>query len=71
MKEGYRAWGVLKSMLSNLGFGINVKKCLYEWVIVLTALCGTEAGHMRSSERRKMNVLEIVFEKFDWSVTNG
>ena len=38
MNEGYRAWGVLKSVLSNSGLGIKAKKCLYEGVIVPTVL---------------------------------
>ena len=29
MNEGYRAWGELKSMLSNSGLGIKAKKCQY------------------------------------------
>ena len=49
MNEGYRAWGALKSVLSNRGFGINSKKCLYEGVIVPTALYGAEAWGMRSA----------------------
>ena len=57
--EGYKASGALKSVLSNRGFGINTKKCLYERVIVPTALYGAEAWCMRSAGRRKMNVLEI------------
>ena len=36
MNEGYRVWGALKSVLSNRGLGIKVKKCLYEGVIVPT-----------------------------------
>ena len=67
MNEGYRAWGVLKSVLSNRGLGIKAKKCLYEGVIVPTVLYGAEAWCMRSAERRKVNVLE----KFGWSVANG
>ena len=59
MNEGYRAWGALKSVLSNKGLGIKAKKCLYEGVIVPTALYGAEAWGMRSTERRKVNVLEI------------
>ena len=59
MNEGYRACGALKSVLSNRGLGIKVKKCLYEGVIVPTALYGSEAWGMRSSERRKVNVLEM------------
>ena len=59
MNEEYRAWGELKSDLSKRGLGINVKKCLYEGVIVPTAMYGAEAWDMRSAERRKVNVLEM------------
>ena len=38
MNEGYSAWGALKSVPSNRGLGIKAKKCLYEGVIVPTAL---------------------------------
>ena len=59
MNEGYRAWGALKSVLSNRGLGIEAKKCLYEGGIVPTALYGAEAWGMRSAERRNVNVLEM------------
>ena len=59
MNQGYRAWGSLKSVSSNRGLGIKAKKCLYEGVIVPTALYGAEACGMRSAERRKVSVLEI------------
>ena len=59
MNEGYRASGTLKSVLSNRGLGIKTKKCLYEGVIVPTALYGAEAWGMRSAERWKVNVLEM------------
>ena len=39
--------------------GIKAKKCLYEGIIVPTALYGAEAWGMRSAERRKVNVLEM------------
>ena len=39
--------------------GIKAKKCLYEGMIVPTALYGEEAWGMRSAERRKVNVLEM------------
>ena len=42
MNEGYRDWGVLKSVLSYRVLGIKAKKCLYEGVIVPTALYGAE-----------------------------
>ena len=32
--------------------------------------CTAEAWGMRSATRRKVNVLVIVFENFDWNVTN-
>ena len=59
MNEGYIAWGALKSVLRNRGLGIKAKKCLYELVIVPTALYGAEAWSMRNAERRKVNVLEM------------
>ena len=59
MNEGFRTWGALKSVLSNRGLGIKAKKCLYEGVIVPTALYGAAPWGMRSAERRKVNVLEI------------
>ena len=69
MNEEYRAWGALKSVLSNRGLEKRVKKCLYEGVIVPTALYEAETWGMRSAERRKVNVLEMM--KFGWSVANG
>ena len=59
MNDEYRAWRALKSVLSNRGLGIKAKKCLYEGVIVPTALYGADAWGMRSAERRKVNILEI------------
>ena len=59
MNEGYIAWEEPKSVLSNRGLRIKTKKCLYEGVIVPTALYGAEAWGMRSAERRKVNDLEI------------
>ena len=59
MNEGYRAWGALKSALSNRGLEIKDKKCLYEGVIVQTAVYRADAWGMRSAERRKVNALEM------------
>ena len=60
MNEGYRVWGALKSVRSNRGLGIQAKKCLYEGVIVPTALYGVGALGMSSAERRTVvNVLEM------------
>ena len=61
-----RAWGALKSVLSNRGLGIKRPRIVY------TKEYGAEAWGMRSAERRKVNVLEMTcFEKFGWSVANG
>ena len=51
MIKGYRAWGALKSVLSNRELGMKAKKCLYEVVIVPTALYGAETFGMISAER--------------------
>ena len=59
LNDGYRTWGALKSVLSNRGLGVKVKKCPYDGVIVPTALYGAEAWFMRSAERRKLNVLQM------------
>ena len=63
MNEVYRAWGALKSVLSNGGLIIQDKKCLYEGVIVPMALYGAEAWTMRSAERRKVNVREMKYTR--------
>ena len=62
MNGGYREWGALKSVMSNKELGLKAKKCLYEGVIVTTALYGEEAWGMRSAERRK--VLREVLKHF-------
>ena len=42
MNEGYRTCDALNSVQSNRGLWIKAKKCLYERVIVPTALYGAE-----------------------------
>ena len=59
MYEGYKAWGLQKSVVSNSGLEISGEKCLYERVIVPMVLYGEEAWCMRSAERRKVSVLEL------------
>ena len=46
-------------MLRNRGLGIKANKCLYEGIIVPMTLYGAKAWDMRSSERNKVNVLEM------------
>ena len=45
--------------MSNRIQGIKAKKCLDERVIVPILLYGEEAWGMRSTERRKVNVIEM------------
>ena len=59
-RQWYRTRRALKSVLSNKGLGIKAKKSLYEGVIVPTASHGAEAWGMRSAERRKVSVLEMM-----------
>ena len=59
MNKGYKAWGVLKCVLRNRGLRINAKNCLYEGVIVPTALYGAEAWDIRGAERKKVNVFQM------------
>ena len=51
----------LNSLLSNIGLGIKANKCLYERLIVQTALYGAEALGMRSAEGRNVNGLEMKY----------
>ena len=60
INEGYRAWRVLKSVMSIRGLVIKAKKCLYVGIIVSTALYGAEAWGMWST-KTKVDV-------FEWSV---
>ena len=49
--EGCRAWGALKSVLSNRGLGIKAKKCLYEGVSVPTACMEQRHGYEKCCEK--------------------
>ena len=48
-------------MLNNRGLAINVKKCLYEGVIVPTELYTAEELGMRNVKRRKYNIFETKY----------
>ena len=51
VNEGCKVLGALKGVLKNRGLGMNVKKVLYEKVVVPTVIYG--------SERQKLNVFEM------------
>ncbi len=49
--------------------GMNAQRKLYEGIVVPTALCGAESWNMGASERRRLNVMEMVSEEPVWSNT--
>ena len=48
--------GALKGVMKNRGLGMNVKKVLYEKVVVPTVMYGSESWGMKVTERQKLNV---------------
>ena len=61
MNEGCKVMGVLKGVMKNRGLEMNVKKVLYEKVVVLTVMYGSESWGMKVTERQKLpvNVFEM------------
>ena len=51
--------GALKGVMKNRGLGMNVKKVLYERVVVPTVMYGSESWGMKVNERQKLNVFEM------------
>ena len=51
--------GWIGSVMKNRGLGMDVKKVLYEKVIVPTVMYGSELWGMKVSERRRLNVFEM------------
>ena len=51
----------LKGVIENRGLRMNVKKALYEKVVVPTVMYGSELWGMRVSERQKLNVFEMKY----------
>ena len=59
VKEGCKVLGTLKGVMKNRGLGMNVKKALYEKVVVPTVMYGSESWGMKVTERQKLNVFEV------------
>ena len=59
VNEGCKVLGAMKGVIKNRGMGMNVKRALYEKVIVPTVTYGSELWGMRVSERQKLNVFEM------------
>ena len=59
VNEGCKVLGALKGLMKNRGLGINVKKVLYEKVVVPTVMYGSKSWGMKVTERQKLNVFEM------------
>ena len=59
VNEGCKVLGALKGVVKNRGLGMNVKKVLYEKVVVPIVMCGSESWGMKVTERQKLNVFEM------------
>ena len=57
--ERFKVLGALKGVMKNRGLGMNVKKVLYEKVVVPTVMYGSESWGMKVTERQKLNVFEM------------
>ena len=59
VNEGCKVLGALKGIMKNRGLGKNVKKILYEKVVMPTVMYGSESWGTKASERQKLNVFEM------------
>ena len=59
INEGQKVLGAVNRVFKSRNVGLNVKKCVYERVIVPTVLYGAETWGLRESERKKLNVFEM------------
>jgi len=59
VNEASKAWGGMKAVFKARQLGMNVKRRLYEGVIVPTALYGAETWGMKVAEKKKVNVFEM------------
>ena len=59
VNEGCKVLGALKGVMKNRGLGMNVKKVLYEKVVVPTVMYGSESWGMKVTERQNLNVFEM------------
>ena len=59
VNEGCKVLGAFEGVMKNRGLGMNVKKVLYEKVVVQTVMHGSESWGMKVTEIPKLNVLEM------------
>ena len=59
MNEECKVLGALKGVMKSRGLGMNVKKVLYEKVVVPTVMYSPKSWGMKVTERQKLNVFEM------------
>ena len=59
VNEGCKVLGALKGVMKNRTLDMNIKKVLYEKVVVPTVMYGSELWGLKVSERQKLNVFEM------------
>ena len=59
VSEGCKVLGAVNGVIRNRGLEMNVKRALYEKVIVPTVTYGSELWGMKERERQRLNVFEM------------
>ena len=59
VNEGCKVLGAVNGVMKNRRLGMNVKRVLYEKVIVPTVMYGSELWGMKVRERQRLNVFEM------------
>ena len=52
-------WGGMNSLFRSRSIGMNVKRRLYEGIVVPTGLYGAETWNLGAAEKRRLNVTEM------------
>ena len=62
VNEGSKVLGALKGIMKNRGLEMNIKKVLYEKVVVPTVMYGSESWGMKVGK---------LSEEYDWCISVG
>ena len=71
VNEGCKVLGALKGVMKNSRLGMNVRKILYEKLVVPTVMYGSEAWGMKVTERQTKCVRDEMSEEYDWCISFG
>ena len=59
VNEGSKVLGAVKGVVKCRGVGMNVKRVLYERVVVPTVMYGSELWAMRETDRRAVTLMKV------------